>query len=328
MVSIFISHEKKIPIYVQIADQFKEMVHTGILGNGDALPGRQALAKQICVNINTINHAYRILEHEGYIVSRRGLGSFVNLMVDHKSRDDLFDKIRNQLMHLRGRALAFGLSLNEFNSILEGILFYKSNPSRPRALFIECHEAWTNTIASRLQEEIGIEVKPIIMPDRKTNLKEVIEATKLADFVITTHAHYDEVREITDSEKVIFPLDLHLSYDVMTSLAKIREGKIAVPFLKPVTTKRLGHWIKAMGFQIDLVSIKHKDLKDLAKKVEGYKNLMVPPNHLTSVEEMMLEGINIIPIRSVLGEESVKYLKKNVSKMYPGVGSKIEYETV
>ena len=38
----------------------------------------------------------------------------------------------------------------------------------------------------------------------------------------------------------------------------------------------------------------------------------------------MLEGLNIIPIRSVLGEESVKHLKKNIYNMYPGVGSKME----
>jgi len=314
---VVISQEKKIPIYVQIADQFKEMIHSGLFENGDTLPTRQALAKQVCVNINTINHAYRILEHEGYVVTRRGIGSFVNLKVDRKTRENATDKIRDQLMNLRAKALSMGLAPKEFNAVVRDALLHDPEPSKPKGVFIECHEAWTHPLASTLEKEINAQVKPLVMPDRRTNLKAVIDAIQSADFVITTHAHYDEVREITDSEKVIFPLDLHLSHDVLTQLSKLKEGKIAVPFLKSVTTKRLGHWIKAMGFQIDLIPIRHKDRDDLLKRIKGYENLMVPINHLKSVMEIMPGGINVIPIKSVLGQESVTHLKKELAILYP-----------
>ncbi len=317
MIPISISHESKIPIYVQIADHFKGMIHSGRLGNGDALPGRQALAKQVGVNINTINHGYRILEHEGYIVSRRGIGSFVNFKVDLKDREGLIEKIHEKLLNIRAHALTAGLSLSEFNSLLEKVLWHEADHTAPRGVFVECHAAWSKDIAEKIQREIGTDVRAVIFPDDKTNMKEVIKAVELSDFVITTHAHFDEVREITGSEKVIFPVDLHLSYDVMTSLAKLKEGKIAVPFLNPVTAKRLGHSIKAMGFQIDLVSVKHKDSKDLVSKVQPYGNVMVPLTHLEAVKKVMPEGINIIPIRSVLGEEALKQLKNRLSNIYP-----------
>ena len=87
-IAVRISNENRIPIYVQIANQFKTMIATGELKKGDALPGREVLAKHLGVNINTVNHAYRILENEGFIYSKRGIGSFVNPQVEGKSKTE------------------------------------------------------------------------------------------------------------------------------------------------------------------------------------------------------------------------------------------------
>jgi GntR family transcriptional regulator len=313
---IKISNEVKTPIYVQIAKQFKDSIGTGELKEGNPLPRRQVLARQLGVNINTINHSYRILENEGYIYSRRGIGSFVNPRIDHKTKNELAEEIRRQLKSLKRMTLTRGWTLEEFRTFVLDLLRMEDEPLQPRAVFVECHEAWTDHLAFKLQDELGIEVKPVVLPDRKTDLGEAIRAIKEADFVITTHVHFEEVREIVGEGKFVFPLDMHLSYELMTELRKIKESKIGVPFLKTVTIKRLNHWIKAVGFKTDLIPVPYQDAEELIKRGRKFKTLMVTENHVEELRKLFSEKIRILTIESVLGEQSVQRLKENLSKSY------------
>ena len=65
------------PIYRQIADELHRAVSVGVLKPGESLPATRALASELKLNPNTVQHAYRTLLQEGIIEMRRGLGAFV-----------------------------------------------------------------------------------------------------------------------------------------------------------------------------------------------------------------------------------------------------------
>jgi GntR family transcriptional regulator len=65
------------PAYRQIADEVQRCVAVGVLRAGEALPASRQLAKDLKLNLNTVQHAYRTLVSEGVIEIRRGLGAFV-----------------------------------------------------------------------------------------------------------------------------------------------------------------------------------------------------------------------------------------------------------
>jgi len=65
------------PAYRQIADEVQRAVAVGVLRSGEALPATRQLAKELKLNPNTVQHAYRVLVREGVIEIRRGLGAFV-----------------------------------------------------------------------------------------------------------------------------------------------------------------------------------------------------------------------------------------------------------
>lgn len=65
------------PLFQQLVQSVKRDVATGALRAGDRLPSVRELAKELVINPNTIAKAYRALEAEGVILSRRGAGSFV-----------------------------------------------------------------------------------------------------------------------------------------------------------------------------------------------------------------------------------------------------------
>ena len=74
---IQISSSDGVPIYQQILNQIKYLAASGRLAPGDQLPSVRRLAEQLLVNPNTVARAYRELESEGVVASRRGAGVFV-----------------------------------------------------------------------------------------------------------------------------------------------------------------------------------------------------------------------------------------------------------
>ena len=66
------------PVYRQIVDEIERSVAVGVLRPDEALPAAAALAKDLKVNINTVQHAYRTLAQDGTVYIKRGLGTFVS----------------------------------------------------------------------------------------------------------------------------------------------------------------------------------------------------------------------------------------------------------
>ncbi|MFZ5969905.1 MAG: PLP-dependent aminotransferase family protein [Bacillota bacterium] len=65
------------PLYLQIYEQLKEEIITGVLTEGSKLPSTRYLAETLAVGRNTVENAYLQLSSEGYIESRIGSGFFV-----------------------------------------------------------------------------------------------------------------------------------------------------------------------------------------------------------------------------------------------------------
>src|SRR5208282_2159475 len=77
MLPLQIQPESHIPLYVQLRDQLRALVHSGELRSGDRIPASRELAVQLGVHRTTVANAYAELESEGLIRGHVGRGTFI-----------------------------------------------------------------------------------------------------------------------------------------------------------------------------------------------------------------------------------------------------------
>ncbi|MBI5117964.1 GntR family transcriptional regulator [Candidatus Poribacteria bacterium] len=77
-----------IPLYLQIAQELKHSIAMGSVLSGEQLPSVREVAEQITVNPNTVAKAYRELELQGIVETRRGTGTFVARTVPNISKEE------------------------------------------------------------------------------------------------------------------------------------------------------------------------------------------------------------------------------------------------
>lgn len=74
---IVLNRQSDTPLYVQVADQIKQLIEEGHIQIDDKLPPIRKLADQLSVNNVTIVKAYQVLADEGITYKIRGSGSYI-----------------------------------------------------------------------------------------------------------------------------------------------------------------------------------------------------------------------------------------------------------
>lgn len=97
--NIIISHTSEKPMYEQIEDGIRKSILEGEFKSGDMLPSVRQLAKDLNVSAITTKRAYIDLEHQGFVYTISGKGTFVRLDKLSELQDtrekELLDALRN-----------------------------------------------------------------------------------------------------------------------------------------------------------------------------------------------------------------------------------------
>jgi len=65
------------PIYRQLFQQLRQRIVSGQLAQGDQVPSVRELSADLKINLLTVAKVYQMLERDGLVETRRGLGTFV-----------------------------------------------------------------------------------------------------------------------------------------------------------------------------------------------------------------------------------------------------------
>jgi 2-aminoadipate transaminase len=77
MLPVHLQPQSHVPLYIQLRDQLRALVHAGDLRPGDRIPASRELATLLGVHRTTVANAYAELESEGLIQGHVGRGTFI-----------------------------------------------------------------------------------------------------------------------------------------------------------------------------------------------------------------------------------------------------------
>lgn len=110
---IEIDYHSGVPIYRQVIRQVRQQIMTDGLKEGEQLETVRELAARLKVNPMTISKAYSLLETEGLVERRRGIGLFV-ASVRKVRREEIKKKLLNDIVNKAAiTAIQLGVSEEE-----------------------------------------------------------------------------------------------------------------------------------------------------------------------------------------------------------------------
>lgn len=108
-----------VPIYQQIAEQFKEDILAGKMKQGEYLPSIRGLAKDLRISVITTMKAYEELERQGLITAVQGKGYYVNAQDSEMLREQHMRKMEEHLQNAIAAARIVGVSEEELIETLK-----------------------------------------------------------------------------------------------------------------------------------------------------------------------------------------------------------------
>lgn len=111
-----------VPIYQQIAEQFKEDILTGKYKQGEFLPSIRSLAKDLRISVITTIKAYEELEKQGLVTAVQGKGYYVNAQDSEMLKEQHMRKMEEHLLNAISAAKIAGVSGSELADILKMLI--------------------------------------------------------------------------------------------------------------------------------------------------------------------------------------------------------------
>ena len=126
-----IDHHSGVPIYRQVIEQIRRQIMAGRLSEGEQLMSVRDLAAQLRVNPMTISKAYALLEVEGFVERRRGIGLFAAKLKRDKKAHTKTQLLEEILRKAAVMAVQLEISEEKAGEMLAKL--YKEYDSRTRS---------------------------------------------------------------------------------------------------------------------------------------------------------------------------------------------------
>jgi GntR family transcriptional regulator len=110
------------PLYLQLMQQVRLAVETGVLKDGDVMPGIRTLAEELAISHNTIAKAYTELAHEGLLELRHGSGAYITAKKRVQSRAEHLRVAQERVQQLIVELRRAGLTDDEILRLCEAEL--------------------------------------------------------------------------------------------------------------------------------------------------------------------------------------------------------------
>jgi GntR family transcriptional regulator len=316
---IRVQPDSELPVYSQLKEQIKFLILSGELQTGAKLPSSRQLAGFLRINRNTVLKAYQELVRENLIECARGRGCVVVEPPKTVSQTS-YSRLLAIVDEAIEQAVQLGVSPDDF-----GVFAYtRAKQSQEvrrkhRLVFVECEAPIASTLAQIIQDNLDIEVAPLVLQDLRQLSADVEQSIQDVDIVATTFFHIEEVKELLSrTNKKVVALAVKPQLDNLLQIARIPKGTHVLGVC--VSAPAAGELIRSMedaGIKgLDFSCGGTDDLKTLSKVLPLHpvviasdfvahevRPLMQPDQKLIVLDYTTLDQGAMYLLRSMIGEE-------------------------
>jgi len=308
-----------IPINVQVKEQIKWLIGTGIIKPGEFLPPTNQLAEQLQLNRNTVNWVYNQLRDEGLVSLQKGKGTQVKEGVKVDELIANREELRNFIQKLTQEAAEQDLSLEEVivpTFAYHQLFHLPSDRPKLRIQLIECKEHDYTFYKTEIEHLAHAEVEIILLEEVK-GAAETEENIEDIDWIITTWSHQEEVKKLfAEASKKILTITVAPQLPMLIDIARLKSGS-KVAFIG--SGIQGGHWmaerVKDAGInQIESIPQGIDSLDQLFIVIEQADHLYVFPSIYERIKKLAPEKTNMFSLQL---EKSSETLLKELAGHYP-----------
>ena len=220
--------DKKSPFSIkeQIKRQIRNLIETGQLKPGDALPSARDLAVFLGVNRNTASLAYRELADQKFLSVVVGAGTFVR-----EGREiGNMAKLKQIIDNAMAEAQAYGFSRDQaVDAFLNQLLAYSANSrsGTSRVLVVDCNHEVIDHISSVLRQELRVETKGVLIQTLEESAEKATECIQDIDLIVCGFNHFGELSNVLpeDSPEIVAVM-LKPDVRVMNELFRLPPGTL------------------------------------------------------------------------------------------------------
>ncbi len=222
---IRIDSRSQLPIYVQLQEQIKFLILSGELEPGARLPTGRQLAGFLHINRNTVLKAYQELVREGLIECQRGRGCEVverRTVIAQSAIPRLLAVIDDAIE----QASELGVGPDDFATLAYARAKQRQDvQAKRRLVFVECSPEGASALAHKIEQELNLEVTPVVLRDLERSTPEAEELLRDVDVIATTFFHIQELRELLPkTKKKLVALSVKPHLDSLLKIAGIPQG--------------------------------------------------------------------------------------------------------
>ena len=322
MHQITIQKKSKTPIYRQLQEQLADLIYSGELREGDALPTEKELSEATGVSLGTIKHAYAELSAIGLLNRVQGSGTYVNRAMDpalvqvNQKSNEIVDGMLDELFRMR-------LSDNEIQTLIESKLQWRRQKvAGLRIAVVDCNIETLSLISGQLNKFSDVNVTEMILGDLQYAPHRL---TMGYDLILTTKTHYLQLSELAPTVvdkiiKVAIVPSIQTSYKIARLHNNMTIGIwcMSQEFAEAVyqNVSALGHRMMNMDYYLD------SDAGDLKSFLSGKDVLVIPFDYIRlgaaedaeMIQQFQRQGGQVIPFDYRIDEGSMIHVSYELER--------------
>ncbi len=226
LLPIAIDAHAPLPIAVQVSEQIKLLIAIEYLRPGDSLPTVIQLAEYLKINHNTIALVYSELIETGYLVAKRGRGTFVaesELLQKSISRNSLYQVLEQAFLI----ATQMELSASEFGLTAYAVAVSSNERKQVvplKVVFVDSFQSEADLYFHSVQSEISHPLSLLYLENLQAGQPVALKELHSSDLVITNAQYVWDLTQLTTPKQEVIGINFEPDLQLLTQISSLNHG--------------------------------------------------------------------------------------------------------